>query len=327
MRRRPGLRTRRALRGPQPALENRSSSRHTASRLLHPALISSYYGRSLPHADSVSLRACAGPIFRPGTRRDGPSDNAGRVPVVGGRGQPHPLRAALAVLSGRTSADRHRTGSGSRPIRSASAFSRGSCEAWACRAGLHDAGENTDIEEVYHLPLRPDVSWLRALVRPWVRRGADAIWREDLAVALCNGGWPGVLGQDETTAHSTEPHEPAPPEGGGRWVRVAEQEDVPKGHAQAVDVEGRNIVLWRPRGTPARPRQSLPARRRPAVAGVARRRPGGLPMARHPVWADRRTAVWRTGRRRRRRLSAPAERAGDLDPPAFVGAIRRKVKN
>ena len=127
-------------------------------------------------------------------------------------------------------------------------FLKGFLRGVGVSARLHDAGENTDIEEVYHLPLRPDVSWLRALVRPWVRRGADAIWREDLAVALCNGGWPGVPGQDETTARSTEPHEPAPPEGGGRWVRVAEQEDVPEGHAQAVDVEGRDIVLWRHEG-------------------------------------------------------------------------------
>ena len=175
-------------------------------------------------------------------------------------------------------------------------FLKGFLRGVGVSARLHDAGENTDIEEVYHLPLRPDSSWLRALVRPWVRRCADAIWREDLAVALCNGGWPGVPGRDETTTHSTEPDEPALLESGGRWVRVAEQENVLEGHSLTVNVEGRDIVLWRHEGHLHRARQSLPARRRPTIAGVARRQPGGLPVARHPVWAHRRTAMWRTGR-------------------------------
>jgi hypothetical protein len=56
---------------------------------------------------------------------------------------------------------------------------------------LHPRGTGTFIEETYAVPL-PDWPVLGRLARTWLRRKADEIWDEDLAVGLPRGGWPGL---------------------------------------------------------------------------------------------------------------------------------------
>jgi len=56
---------------------------------------------------------------------------------------------------------------------------------------IQPSGTGTFIEETYAVPL-PDWPILGRVARTWLRRKADAIWDEDLAVGLPRGGWPGV---------------------------------------------------------------------------------------------------------------------------------------
>lgn len=51
----------------------------------------------------------------------------------------------------------------------------------------------TRIHERYELPW-PAWSWVRRLAQRWLCGRLDRIWREDLAVGMCHGGWPGVPG-------------------------------------------------------------------------------------------------------------------------------------
>jgi nitrite reductase/ring-hydroxylating ferredoxin subunit len=50
----------------------------------------------------------------------------------------------------------------------------------------------TRIHESYFLPGLPDWRWLAALVRPFVMRPVERIWKEDLGVGVCIDGWPGL---------------------------------------------------------------------------------------------------------------------------------------
>lgn len=110
---------------------------------------------------------------------------------------------------------------------------------------LADGGQFTDIDEVYQLPWLPDWGWLRVLIRPWVRRSVERIWREDLDVGLCHGGWPGVPGQDLEKTADDEP----PRRSSLRWVRVAERSELSDLQPRVVNVEGQEIVLWSQRGS------------------------------------------------------------------------------
>ena len=112
---------------------------------------------------------------------------------------------------------------------------------------LHDCQEETFIEEDYQLPLIPEWSWLRVLVQPLVVRGVDLIWNEDLAVELCHGGWPGVPGQESQHVSDVDVATPTTQDGLGRWVRVAEQEEVAEQEPHVVKLEDREIVLWKHR--------------------------------------------------------------------------------
>ena len=111
----------------------------------------------------------------------------------------------------------------------------------------HD-NQDTLIEEIYYVPLVPDWSWLRFLVRPFVVRGVDHIWQEDLAVELCHGGWPGVPGEVPQASSTLRSYQPASVSKEERWVRVAEQVEILDGHSHTVQLEGREIVLWQHQG-------------------------------------------------------------------------------
>ena len=56
---------------------------------------------------------------------------------------------------------------------------------------LHEHPEGTLVDETYVLRL-PDWGWLRSLVAKQVMRSVEKIWKEDLDVEVCHGGWPGV---------------------------------------------------------------------------------------------------------------------------------------
>jgi nitrite reductase/ring-hydroxylating ferredoxin subunit len=58
---------------------------------------------------------------------------------------------------------------------------------------LESAGPaTTRIHESYLLPGLPDWRWLAALIRPFVLRPVERIWKEDLDVGVCIEGWPGL---------------------------------------------------------------------------------------------------------------------------------------
>ena len=113
---------------------------------------------------------------------------------------------------------------------------------------LHDWNEDTLIEEVYHVPLVPEWSWLRVLARPLVLRAINHVWTEDLAVELCHGGWPGVPGQSEQPASSSVSDQVVEVAGQTRWLRIAEQEEVMEDCSFTVEHRGREIVLWKQNG-------------------------------------------------------------------------------
>ena len=135
-------------------------------------------------------------------------------------------------------------------------FRRGFLRGVGVDTQLTDRGEETAIEEVYRVPLVPGWAWLRPWMGRVVERGAGRIWEEDLAVELCHGGWPGVPGQ-ENSGPAASPAGPAPPprprteaaaNGDGRWVRVAERDEVAAGRPAQVAVDGREMVLLRHAG-------------------------------------------------------------------------------
>ena len=113
---------------------------------------------------------------------------------------------------------------------------------------LDDCGEDTLIEEVYHVPLVPEWSWLRVLVRPLVVRAINHVWDEDLAVELCHGGWPGIPGQAEQSTSGFGSHQVVDDAGEKRWIRVAEQEEITENCSHTVERSGREIVLWKHNG-------------------------------------------------------------------------------
>ena len=127
-------------------------------------------------------------------------------------------------------------------------FLRGFLRGVGVSTHLTALHQETLIEEVYEIPLVPDLSWIRPMVGRVVDRGASHVWSEDLAVELCHGGWPGVPGRDEEMAPSRETPGPVGASAQSRWVRVAEQTTVAEGRSRTVEVDGRTIVLWRHHG-------------------------------------------------------------------------------
>lgn len=53
-------------------------------------------------------------------------------------------------------------------------------------------GDGTEVSEQYFIPWLPNWAILRRLIAPMVYRQIERIWREDLDVGVCIGGWPGV---------------------------------------------------------------------------------------------------------------------------------------
>lgn len=51
----------------------------------------------------------------------------------------------------------------------------------------------TRVDERYELPW-PEWPWARRVAQRWLCRRLDRIWKEDLAVGMCHGGWPDVPG-------------------------------------------------------------------------------------------------------------------------------------
>lgn len=125
-------------------------------------------------------------------------------------------------------------------------FRRGLLRGVGVDTHLLDRGGETAIEESYRVPLVPGWPWLRPLVRRVVERGANHIWEEDLAVELCHGGWPGVPGREPSTA--ARPAVSTSADGGERWIRVAEREDLDAGRARTVMAGGREMAVWQHAG-------------------------------------------------------------------------------
>lgn len=59
------------------------------------------------------------------------------------------------------------------------------------RTVLSEHPEGTLVDETYSMGL-PDWRWLRRIVEKQVTRSVERIWKEDLDVEVCYGGWPGV---------------------------------------------------------------------------------------------------------------------------------------
>jgi nitrite reductase/ring-hydroxylating ferredoxin subunit len=57
---------------------------------------------------------------------------------------------------------------------------------------LTPQGKATLVDEAYLLPQLPNWNWLARLIRPWVLKMVERVWEEDLRVAVCIDGWPGV---------------------------------------------------------------------------------------------------------------------------------------
>lgn len=124
-------------------------------------------------------------------------------------------------------------------------FRRGLLRGVGVDTHLLDRGDETAIEETYRVPLVPGWSRLRPLVRRVVERGANHIWEEDLAVELCHGGWPGVPGREP--AAEAGPSDSVPTDG-GRWIRVAERDDLDAGRPCMLVAGGREIAVWQHEG-------------------------------------------------------------------------------
>jgi nitrite reductase/ring-hydroxylating ferredoxin subunit len=105
------------------------------------------------------------------------------------------------------------------------------------RTALEAHGEGTLVREAYAIPLLPSWRWLSAIVRPPVMRLVERIWKEDLDVQVCIGGWPGVPGASAART---------PPGGNGlstpRRLAGAARECVP-GTCRAYTLDGREVVL------------------------------------------------------------------------------------
>ena len=56
---------------------------------------------------------------------------------------------------------------------------------------LHEHPEGTLVDETYTLSL-PDWAWLERIVEKQVMKSVERIWKEDLDVEVCFGGWPGI---------------------------------------------------------------------------------------------------------------------------------------
>lgn len=103
------------------------------------------------------------------------------------------------------------------------------------RLASHQDG--TEVNETYYVPWVPNWGILRWLIAPLVYRQVDRIWKEDLDVGVCIGGWPGVPGMKGM-------HEDALPRrpGAGRHF-VGKVTAFPPSSLTLVDVEGTPILV------------------------------------------------------------------------------------
>lgn len=102
---------------------------------------------------------------------------------------------------------------------------------------LTDRGKETHVEETYSLPL-PNWAWLKPLVRPFMMQSIERIWKEDIDVGVCYGGWPGLEAQ---TSLSTTFPSPAKPLQGQHVLGTPL--DFPENSLRMLTVEGNDILI------------------------------------------------------------------------------------
>lgn len=103
---------------------------------------------------------------------------------------------------------------------------------------LYDLGDRTRVEETYLLPM-PNWGWLKPLIRPFIMQSIERIWKEDMDVGVCYGGWPGI--QKRPVALPV-PERPVLPLQGRHFLGRAA--DFPPGSARVFVLEGVEIVLF-----------------------------------------------------------------------------------
>ena len=70
-------------------------------------------------------------------------------------------------------------------------FTKGRYKGVKVHTRLFAKQEYTLVEETYYTPW-PNWKWLKNLVERYTRLEVEKIWREDLDVEVCHGGWPGI---------------------------------------------------------------------------------------------------------------------------------------
>jgi nitrite reductase/ring-hydroxylating ferredoxin subunit len=106
------------------------------------------------------------------------------------------------------------------------------------RTKLEAHPEGTLVREAYEIPLLPSWGWLAALIRPPVMRLVERIWKEDLDVQVCMGGWPGIPGPGAPPAPSAAR---AAPVAGQRVAGAAR--DCQPGAPHACTIGDREVVV------------------------------------------------------------------------------------
>jgi nitrite reductase/ring-hydroxylating ferredoxin subunit len=103
---------------------------------------------------------------------------------------------------------------------------------------LHDQGDATRVEESYFLPL-PNWDWLKPVIRPFMMQSIERIWKEDIDVGVCYGGWPGIEGRPASHTSLTAPASPLQ-----RRHLLGKAADFPPGSRRLVVLEGNEIALF-----------------------------------------------------------------------------------
>ena len=124
-------------------------------------------------------------------------------------------------------------------------FMKGFLRGVSVLTQLQACDEETIIKDIYHVPLVPKWRLLRPPLAALVKRGVDRVWKEDLAVELCHGGWPGIPGHEEQVETKSELNRVPSSEAQMRWVRVAEDEDLHSTKPVTIEVDGQSVMLWK----------------------------------------------------------------------------------
>jgi nitrite reductase/ring-hydroxylating ferredoxin subunit len=98
----------------------------------------------------------------------------------------------------------------------------------------------TRIHESYFMPWLPDWRWLAALIKPFVMRPVERIWKEDLGVGVCIDGWPGVPAAARALVPKRRQQPTYPPLPAGFGVA-----SLRPGEMRPFSIDGRSVVLVR----------------------------------------------------------------------------------